>query len=515
MNQEFLLKIIFQDFEKIKYITFKYDLINWYIILKSKFQSYFIKGDYFNPNQLSREFCRVHEIMAPKKNTQASSSQKSQSGQTNQSPSTHKMLWSQQVEEEEAQLLAKLHSSKPMHESSHMSNKMLTLYYDPSDHSKPVKATQYPATSGSQTFKQVTMANPSQKELATSSSFSSKQIVVAANPTPLSTKSRYWQNDLNQSLLVIEREFFSENPREIAAKAFQENFHYPSGDILKTREFYEAVLMETGSVKIKHHADKFSNIGLAFSTCHIYKILTVKQWGGNPNLSREFSEPSKPRFFNYWDYQRAWFNAFLIQNRDFHHSWMFYFPSKNQLSSFPFWFYSWWTYYGPTIKILPKPILDGFELFRSSFNIPRELSAFPPLLFFFSNFGLAWIVQWDYIIITDESAAFPSLGRTFKTKWWDALKNDASTDAVKQYFLKNPSQVSASDDMSQFLLKKQQLQAMLAAAKTPQEFQKILDEGSSSFSQENSYAESDDSTSYLPDNGDDCEGILPPIRRSK
>ena len=69
--------------------------------------------------------------------------------------------------------------------------------------------------------------------------------------------------------------------------------------------------------------------------------------------------------------------------------------------------------------------------------------------------------------------------------------------------------------MSQFLLKKQQLQAMLAAAKTPQDFKKILEEGSSSFSQENSYAESDDSTSYLPDNGDDYEGILPPIRRSK
>ena len=61
----------------------------------------------------------------------------------------------------------------------------------------------------------------------------------------------------------------------------------------------------------------------------------------------------------------------------------------------------------------------------------------------------------------------------------------------------------------------QQLQAMLAAVKTPQDFQKILEEGSSSFSQENSYVESDDSTSYLPDNGDDCEGILPSIRRSK
>ena len=65
LNQEIF--IFFKDFGKIKYITFKYDLINWYIILKSKFQSYFIKGDYFNPNQLSCEFCRVHEIMVPKK----------------------------------------------------------------------------------------------------------------------------------------------------------------------------------------------------------------------------------------------------------------------------------------------------------------------------------------------------------------------------------------------------------------------------------------------------------------
>ena len=92
--------------------------------------------------------------------------------------------------------------------------------------------------------------------------------------------------------------------------------------------------------------------------------------------------------------------------------------------------------------------MDGFELFQSSLVIPRELSTFPPLLFFFSEFGLAWIVQWDYIIIADESAAFPTLGRTFKTKWWDALKNDASLRAVKQYFLKCPTQASSFDDMS-------------------------------------------------------------------
>ena len=92
------------------------------------------------------------------------------------------MLWSQQVEiEEEARL----------HSSNSMPNKMMTLYYDPSDQSNPIKATQYPTISRSQTFKQVTKANPSHKELASSSSFSTKQIVVAANPIPISAKSRY------------------------------------------------------------------------------------------------------------------------------------------------------------------------------------------------------------------------------------------------------------------------------------------------------------------------------------
>ena len=374
LNQEFLLKIDFESDKTTKYIIFKHNLINWYIILSSNFQGKFIKGKYSIPNQPSHEFCRVHEIMAPKKNTQTPNSQKSQSSQANQSPSPHKMLWSQQVEQEEkeAQLLAKLHSSKPMHESNYMPNKMLTLYYDHSDHSKPVKVTQYPAISGSQTFKQITMANPSQKELATISS-TSKQIVVAANPTPLSIKSRYWQNDLNQPLLAIEREFFFLKILErLQQKLFMKIFIIPLV-IFQKQEIFMKQFIETGSVKIKHNADKFSKLDLAFSTYHIYKILTVKQWGGNPNFSREFSEPSKPRFFNYWDYQKAWF-TFLIQNRDFHHSWMFYFPSKNQLSSFPFWFHNWWTYFGPSIKILPKPILDGFELFSSFFIIPKKLS---------------------------------------------------------------------------------------------------------------------------------------------
>ena len=95
----------------------------------------------------------------------------------------------------------------------------------------------------------MTKANPSHQELAPSLSFSNKQITVAANPTPLSTKSRYWQKDLNQPILVIEREFFFKNPREIAAKAFHENFHYPSGDLLKQENFMKQSLWKPALLK--------------------------------------------------------------------------------------------------------------------------------------------------------------------------------------------------------------------------------------------------------------------------
>ena len=103
-----------------------------------------------------------------------------------------------------------------------------------------IKATQFPVILGSQTYKQVTKANPFQKELVSSSTFSSKQIVVTANPTPLSSKSHYWQKDLNQPIMVIAREFFNEDPKVIVANAFEENVHYPSSDLLKTRDFYIA-----------------------------------------------------------------------------------------------------------------------------------------------------------------------------------------------------------------------------------------------------------------------------------
>ena len=55
----------------IKYIAFKHDLIDEQIILNPNFQIKFIKGEHSILDYLTREICKVHETMAPKKNTQA------------------------------------------------------------------------------------------------------------------------------------------------------------------------------------------------------------------------------------------------------------------------------------------------------------------------------------------------------------------------------------------------------------------------------------------------------------
>ena len=123
-----------------------------------------------------------------------------------------------------------------------------------------------------------------------------------------------------------------------------------------------------------------SLIYIYISTCHIQKILTIKQWDGtlisqenSPNLQdQDFitiviaKEPSLIFFLSKT-------KTFVIMD-----------VSKHQLS-FLFWFHSWWIYFGPTIKILSKPILDGFELFKKSFVAPKDLLAFSPLLIFLVN----------------------------------------------------------------------------------------------------------------------------------
>lgn len=47
----------------------------------------------------------------------------------------------------------------------------------------------------------------------------------------------------------------------------------------------------------------------------------------------------------------------------------------------------------------------------------------------------------------DNSIVFPSLGRPFKIKWWNELKNDVSILVVHNYFQTHP-QIPTMEDLS-------------------------------------------------------------------
>ena len=111
LNQKFLLRkdcksansILQKD---VKNITFKHifaiyqaiaskHIFDIYQAILSNFnlQIEYIKGYHSSSRDfLTREFCRIHETMAPKKNTQAPKPPESQSSKTNKEPSPHKML---------------------------------------------------------------------------------------------------------------------------------------------------------------------------------------------------------------------------------------------------------------------------------------------------------------------------------------------------------------------------------------------------------------------------------------
>jgi len=76
--------------------------------------------------------------------------------------------------------------------------------------------------------------------------------------------------------------------------------------------------------------------------------LSILKIGDNPyiNLSLPYTLSSQDfnTSYTYWDYQQAWFNAFLLQNQNHSYSWLFYFHSVMNATNLPLWFLQWWDY---------------------------------------------------------------------------------------------------------------------------------------------------------------------------
>lgn len=173
-------------------------------------------------------------------------------------------------------------------------------------------------------------------------------------------------------LIHVELEWWDQNPQTTARQILGPAANFLHKTPKHTQKFYELILVDSHSVSIHPHKDKKTGTIVTNTSVQIHSILTPTHWNSLPNSLKRFSIPFDSLHFTYWDYQEAWINTFTFQNQYQNHSWFFSFNKSKPVPTFPHWFINqWWPSYGPTEDILPTPVKEGFNYFKSRFYQPH------------------------------------------------------------------------------------------------------------------------------------------------
>ena len=129
----------------------------------------------------------------------------------------------------------------------------------------------------------------------------------------------------------------------------------------------------------------------------IKQILTPSQWKAAPWITRNFSQPFDPQFYNYYDYVEACDRFLLFQNNIYKHTSFFNFDMyRKKDMMIPRWLIDWWSSHGLETMILSPNLLKAYVTFEKEPDIPHPKN-FPHLLQFYYRFlDLPWIIRWEY-----------------------------------------------------------------------------------------------------------------------
>ncbi|KAG5587062.1 hypothetical protein H5410_047496 [Solanum commersonii] len=218
-------------------------------------------------------------------------------------------------------------------------------------------------------------------------------------------------DDIRSYERVVKKEmiFLIENSeiqrKEEPWKIFQRyllNGLYFLGESYKTRLYYETILTNTGSVEFQH----FSGY----------------------NTSE-----------NVYNFSKMIINKVLYYNNERHkHTWFIKVCAKIFVDPIPNWFLNWWSYHGPTVKILPDPFL---KLYKNWVKVSPDLNDLYhsdhvcyieqiEQIYFFIEFSISWIHKWTPEVGFTEKQ-IPCLYRIYYNNFWDKLmKKDPMTKSL-------------------------------------------------------------------------------------
>ncbi|KAG5579482.1 hypothetical protein H5410_050109 [Solanum commersonii] len=188
-------------------------------------------------------------------------------------------------------------------------------------------------------------------------------------------------NDIRSYERVVKKEmiFLIENSeiqrKEELWKIFQRyllNGLYFPGESYKTRLYYETILTNTGSVEFQDFSGYNTSENVYnFSKMIIKQIISIEDWGISSMKERQISLNKIPTNFTYWDYINAFSKVLYYNNERHKHIWFIKVCAKIFVNPISNWFLNWWSYHGPTVKILPDPFL---KLYKNWVKVSPDLN---------------------------------------------------------------------------------------------------------------------------------------------
>ncbi|KAL4194856.1 hypothetical protein AMTRI_Chr05g61580 [Amborella trichopoda] len=221
--------------------------------------------------------------------------------------------------------------------------------------------------------------------------------------------------------ITIDEKYINTEPIKLAPPYLLNHLNPSNG--VKTREYFEAILTETGSISVVHYFQQNTRT-IAYSKVQIKNILSYEEWGCNPAHGKKLQNPDfSYKYFKYAKYIEAWHKFFYYQNPNYTYSWYIQFR-LHILERFPTWFKNWFFVCGSTVQILPpafKVVQDKFQAYNQNDNTIDNH------LYFMALYQIPWIMKWEYTISPDITADYtyiPRLGKTISVKWWDVFNID-------------------------------------------------------------------------------------------
>ncbi|KAL3365527.1 hypothetical protein AABB24_010576, partial [Solanum stoloniferum] len=165
--------------------------------------------------------------------------------------------------------------------------------------------------------------------------------------------------------MIFLLENFEIQRKEEPWKIFQQyliNGLYFSGESYKIRSYYETILISTGSVEFQHFLGYNTSENVYnFLKMIIKQIIHVEYLGISTMKERQINLNKISMSFTYGDYIQAFVKVLYYNNDRHKHTWFIKICAKIFAGPIPNWFLNWWSYHGPTTKILPDPFLKLYK----------------------------------------------------------------------------------------------------------------------------------------------------------